>query len=239
MNLVGHPRAPVLWLLLLSILPAVPLSAESIDVRMIIAGKDTGGMIVERDGDHIEIDFDYKQNGRGPTIVEEIDLDADGLPVRWQISGRTTFGNAVDERYRYAGGTAEWQDATGTGSASLASNSFYVDQNGSFYSLALLARALLADDDGAMEVLPGGSVRIEDRGSLTLKGADGPTRVTTYEIFGLSMAPANVTLDEDGEFFATASPRFVAVRAGYEAQADEILRAQAERLSTQRFPGSL
>ena len=195
-------------LILLGTTTSSPLAAETLEYRVLVGGTDTGALVVEREGRRIEIDLDYKQNGRGPTITEVLELDESGFPASWQIEGSTTFGNAVDEYYRYADGRASWRDATGSGEDELDENRFYVDQNGSFYSLALLARALLADDDGVIDVLPGGSVRIESRGTLTLGGADGPKTVTTYEIFGLSTTPANVTLDEDGEFFATASPRF-------------------------------
>ncbi|HBQ54515.1 MAG TPA: amidohydrolase, partial [Erythrobacter sp.] len=102
------------------------------------------------------------------------------------------------------------------------------------WGISLLARALLAVPDAQMAVLPGGTARIRARDTATYDGADGEVTVTTYEITGLSTDPAHITLDQDLNLFSVADPRFAIVRKGYEA-ADEALRAEAERYSTQRF----
>ncbi|HBM71883.1 MAG TPA: amidohydrolase, partial [Erythrobacter sp.] len=189
-------------------------------------------MEVETAGNTSNIEFDYKQNGRGPTITEKVEVDAEGIPTNWTITGRTTFGNPVNESYACADGKASWQDSTGPGSADACS--FYIDQNGSPWGISLLAKALLAVPDAEMAVLPGGTARIRARDTATYDGADGEVTVTTYEITGLSTDPAHITLDQDLNLFSVADPRFAIVRKGYEA-ADEALRAEAERYSTQRF----
>jgi len=214
---------------------AMPLAADTTTYRVLFAGDDTGHLIVNTAENRIAIDFDYKQNGRGPTIAEEITLDDRGYPVDWTITGTTTFGSSVDEHFRVEGNTARWQDATGPGQTAIdGATRFYVDQNGSVYSLALLARALLADDDGRIEVLPGGNASIRRRSTMSFDGPDGQLEITAYEISGLSYNPALVMLDQHGRFFATASPRFSMVRQGYES-ADKALRDTAEALSTERF----
>ena len=216
-------------------LVATPLAAETMTYRVLFAGDDTGHLIVERDGSDVAIDFDFKQNGRGPTILEEMTLDDRGYPVDWTITGTTTFGSSVDEYFRVEGGTARWQDTTGAGEAALdGPTRFYIDQDGSIYSTALLAQALLAEPDGRFDVFPSGEATIVERSAMSFDGADGTLEVTAYEILGLSYNPGLVFLDADRRFFATASPRFSLVRAGYES-ADEALRAYADRLSTERF----
>ena len=207
-------------------------SAETHQYRVLFGGDDVGGLEVETAGNTSNIEFDYKQNGRGPTIAEKVEVDAEGIPTNWTITGRTTFGNPVSESYACADGKASWQDSTGPGSADACS--FYIDQNGSPWGISLLARALLATPDAEMAVLPGGTARIRARDTATYDGADGEVTVTTYEITGLSTDPAHITLDQDLNLFSVADPRFAIVRKGYEA-ADEALRAEAERYSTQRF----
>ena len=207
-------------------------SAETHQYRVLFGGDDVGGLEVETAGNTSNIEFDYKQNGRGPTITEKVEVDAEGIPTNWTITGRTTFGNPVNESYACADGKASWQDSTGPGSADACS--FYIDQNGSPWGISLLARALLATPDAEMAVLPGGTARIRARDTATYDGADGEVTVTTYEITGLSTDPAHLTLDQDLNLFSVADPRFAIVRKGYEA-ADEALRAEAERYSTQRF----
>ncbi len=207
-------------------------SAETHQYRVLFGGDDVGGLEVETAGNTSNIEFDYKQNGRGPTIAEKVEVDAESIPTNWTITGRTTFGNPVNESYACADGKASWQDSTGPGSADACS--FYIDQNGSPWGISLLAKALLATPDAEMAVLPGGTARIRARDTATYDGADGEVTVTTYEITGLSTDPAHITLDQDLNLFSVADPRFAIVRKGYEA-ADEALRAEAERYSTQRF----
>lgn len=214
---------------------SAPLAAETMTYRVLSGGDDIGHIIVDEAGNRISIDFDYKQNGRGPTIAEEITVDDRGYPVDWSITGKTTFGSSVDEWFRVSDGTARWQDTTGTGEAEIGlATQFYIDQNGSPYSRAMLARALLGDDDGRMAVYPGGEASIRTRSTRSFDGPDGLVEVTAYEIQGLSYNPQLVMLDGDGRFFATASPRFAMVREGY-VSADEALREWAVELSTERF----
>ena len=215
-----------------AVLLSTAASAETYQYRVLFGGDDVGGLEVETAGNTSNIEFDYKQNGRGPTITEKVEVDAEGIPTNWTITGRTTFGNPVNESYACTDGKASWQDSTGPGSADACS--FYIDQNGSPWGISLLARALLATPDAEMAVLPGGTARIRARDTATYDGADGEVTVTTYEITGLSTDPAHITLDQDLNLFSVADPRFAIVRKGYEA-ADEALRAEAERYSTQRF----
>jgi len=217
------------------ILLALPAAADTTTYRVMFGGEDVGRMTVDSADHQVTIDFDYKQNGRGPTIAEEFTLDDRGYPIELTISGTNTFGSSADEFFRFTDGTATWQDSTGPGQASTGDvTSFYINQNGSPYSSALLARALLADEDGRFDVLPGGEASIVTRETRRYDGPDGELEVTAYQILGLSYNPGLVMLDSDGRFFATASPRFAMVREGYES-ADEDLRAWAEALSTERF----
>ena len=221
-------------LLTLSLLIVLPAQAGTDTYRVLFAGEDRGHMIVETDGNAVKIDFDYKQNGRGPTIAEQLVLDEAAFPLSWTISGTTTFGNRVDEWFRREDGVASWQDASGGGSTPVDGPAFYVEQNGSVYSAGLLARALLADGDGTLEVLPGGTARIRTHGTMTFDGPAGKVAATTYEISGLSLNPSYVTLDADRELFAVATPNVIIVRQGYEP-ADKPLREYVEKLSTDRF----
>ncbi|MEE4329247.1 MAG: hypothetical protein V2J10_00150, partial [Wenzhouxiangella sp.] len=214
---------------------ALPAAAETTTYRVLFGGEDVGHLIINSAEQDVVIEFNYKQNGRGPTITEEMTLDDRGYPIDLTISGTNTFGSSADEFFRFSNGTASWQDSTGPGEANTGDlTSFYINQNGSPYSSALLAKALLADEDGRFEVLPGGEASIVTRETRSYDGPDGELEVTAYQILGLSYNPGLVMLDSDGRFFATASPRFAMVREGYES-ADEDLRAWADALSTERF----
>lgn len=220
---------------LILLLISLPLAAETTTYRVLVGGSDVGHVVVNQGGNQLAIDFDFKQNGRGPTIAEEITVDGRGYPIDWTITGTTTFGDSVDEYFRVEDGTARWQDTTGSGEARVDDEPLlYVDQNGSPYSLAMLARALLDEPNGRIEVYPSGEVSIRTRSTMPLDGTAGQLDVTAYEILGLSLNPSLVFLDQTGRFFAIASPRFSVIREGYEA-ADESLRLYSEELSTERF----
>ncbi len=219
--------------LLAVVLPG--FAAENQHYRVLMAGEDIGHLRVEQTGERLSIDFDYKQNGRGPTIAEAITVDNRGFPIDWTIAGQTTFGSAVDEYFRADDGVARWRDATGPGSAAFTDNpAFYVNQNGSAYSNALLAKALLAAPDQRMAVYPGGEASIVKHMSTTLSAQGIEANITAYQILGLDTAPRLVFLDENNEYFGTATARFALVRAGFEAF-EKQLRGLSEALSTERF----
>lgn len=213
---------------------SVAADAEVREYRVLFGGKDVGHLKADVTDGRVVVDYHYKNVGRGPTLAETIRLAPNGIPVRWDIDGATAFGNKVDERFVRQGGAATWRDATGEDRTETAEGRFYIPQNGSPYALALLGRALLADEDGRVDVLPSGSASIAKRETMTFQGPDGPVAATIYEISGIDMNPSYIALESTGEMFAIASHRRALIRAGYEA-ADERLRDHSEQLSTERF----
>ena len=227
----------VLVSLLLLLFSITTSAGETRNYRVLIAGEDIGYLDVDHEGDALSIDFDYKQNGRGPTVTEQITIDERGFPIDWTISGTTTFGSGIDEYFRADDGVARWRDATGPGSMEYGdAPAFYIDQSGSGYANALLVRALLASPDGRLPVYPGGEASIRQAASETLSAEGVEVDIVAYQILGLDATPRLVFLDSAGNYFGTASPRFALVRAGYEA-IEKQLRGLAETLSTDRFVG--
>ena len=214
---------------------AIPLSAEPVTYRVLVAGEDAGHLIVDRQEDQLAIDFDYKQNGRGPTFTEALSLDERGFPVNWKIVGTTTFGSPVEEYFQADDNVARWRDASGPGDASYDDDpGFYINQNGSSYANALLVSALLRDPAGKTEVYPGGEASVVKRWTKTVENEGVAAEVTAYQILGLDTDPRLVFLDKDGKYFGTASPRSAIVPEGFEA-IEQQLRLLSEELSTDRF----
>ncbi|MCM8557424.1 amidohydrolase family protein [Sphingomicrobium sediminis] len=222
------------WMLLAASMMIMPAAAnaQEREYRVLTNQTDIGYVKVNEDGDTVTIETDIKNNGRGPTSSETILLGEDGIPVNWTVTGTTTFGSPIDEFYRIEDGRAVWMDAAGGGSSD--TPLFYIAQNGT--SAALLAELLFDDEDMAMDVLPGGTARLTEIERYTYDGADGPVETITYALSGLSMAPSYITLDADGEFFASASPGGASVLKGYEG-AEERLRERAAALSAERLSG--
>lgn len=194
-----------------------------------------GQLVATTEGNTVKVDYEFRNNGRGPTMAETITLGADGLPTAWTIDGATTFGNEVHETFALDGDTASWTDTTGSSTAERTEPTIYVPQNASPYTLAIYAKALLADKDQTLPAWPAGNLSLSQTGwVITVDGAGGPIYVSAYALVGDDVDPTYFMVDVDNKLFALISPRFIVVREGYE-EVDERLKALATDLSTKRL----
>lgn len=201
---------------------------------VLIGGTKVGHLNVTRSGDTVVTDYDYKDNGRGPTIKETIVLNANGFPVQWDIAGNTTFGNSIDEHFKLDGKNANWTDATGDGTATMEQPSFYVNQSGSPYSLFMTARVLLKSKDQTVSALPAGQLKLTELATFE-RGTDSlKIKLKTYSLSGIDLDPTYFILDENDQFFALITSRFIIIRSGYESE-EKGLRLLAEKYSAQRY----
>ncbi len=215
---------------------AAPAMAETAEYRVLMQGRDIGHFKIDHEEKTVTVDYDFKQNGRGPTIKEEIRLDDDGTALSYVATGRTTFGNAVNENFRRTRKGVSWADLAGPGLIKgKDAPRYYVSQNGSPIDQAMLAKALLAAPGRKLAVAPGGTATLTEKDRRTLDGTGGPIEVITYELSGLSIQPSYITLDSKGELFATPGANFIIARTGYEKGADATLRPLAERLISERL----
>jgi imidazolonepropionase-like amidohydrolase len=201
---------------------------------VIVGGTKVGHLRADQAGNAVTIDYDYKNNGRGPTIAETIRVDPNGLPLAWNIKGSTTFGSKVDESFALSASQASWTDATGKGAAAVREPSLYVAQGASPWATGLYARALLKDADRQMPALPGGTLRLEKTQELQVAGKPGPVSATAYALSGIELTPQTMLLDAGGAMVAYVTPSFIVVREGYEAE-EKRLRDLAARWSTERL----
>jgi imidazolonepropionase-like amidohydrolase len=220
--------------LALAALPFAPLAAETAKYSVIRGGKIVGHVNADTQGNRTKIDFDIKDNGRGPTMAETITFGADGLPSDWAISGTTTFGSKVTETFSRKGAKAIWSDSTGKGEAVTKERAVYVAQSGSPFSDQIYAQALLKTPDLKIPALPGGILRLEKGETLSVQGKPGPLQVTRYDLTGITTTPETMLLDDKGNLFASVSPGAIVIRAGYEDE-EVRLRKLAADWSTQRF----
>ena len=201
---------------------------------ILVAGTQVGKLEAEHNAGNTQVDYEYRNNGRGPTITESVAIGENGLPTNWSISGATTFGNKVDEQFVLTGGEASWKDATGAGNTTLTEPSIYVAQDSSPYALWIYAKALLADEDHSMPVLPGGTLRLDEIEQVKVTGEGGQLDVTSYALSGIDLNPTYFLLDDQDAFFAFITPRFAIIRSGFEAE-DERLRGLSTEYAAKRF----
>lgn len=221
-------------LTLTALLLATSAWASAEKFTVITGGKNVGHLNADTTGDRTTIDFDVKDNGRGPTIAETIRLDTSGLPTAWTITGATTFGSKINERFGLSGARASWMDSTGKGNATLKQPSLYVGQSASPWALGLYARALLKAANAQMPALPGGTLQLHKGEALTVEGKPGAVQVTAYELRGIDLQPDDLLLDAAGNLFAYVTPDFIVVRTGYESE-EQRLRELAAKWSTNRY----
>ena len=220
-------------LTLLFSLPSLAM-ADTFNYVFIFGDKNVGHLTAESNGDRTTIDYDVKNNGRGPTIAESITLDAAGLPTEWRVMGTTTFGSKIAEHFIRKGARAEWVDSTGKGHSPIHNPSIYLAQSSSPWANGIYARALLKAADQQLPALPGGVLRLEKGETLTVQGTAGALEVTRYDLIGINLDPETILLDANNNLFADVDSSSILVRAGYEGE-QKRLREMAAAWSSQRF----
>jgi hypothetical protein len=229
-------------LLLIAIYACNPEKKESVNATLpayesytvLIGGTEVGYLKVARSGDTLITDYDYKNNGRGPTIKDTILLDSEGYPTKWDISGTTTFGNTIDEHFELNGKLAKWTDATGTSEAKIDGASLYIAEGSSPYDLFLQASALLRAENNTIKALPAGELKLTTMESFTAMADSTEISLTSYAITGADIDPTYIILDGNNLFFALTSPGFIIIRSGFEKE-EKRLRSLSEKYGTERF----
>lgn len=199
----------------------------------ISAGNPVGQLVAQHD-DVTRIQYEVRNNGRGPTIEEIVAFTVSGMPQRWTVTGNTTFGNSLNESFELTADGAIWQDTTGSSDISLSEPRLYIAQEASPYALWVYTRLLLEDDDNMLEVLPAGQISLAAIESFDVS-AGGETRsITTYALSGINLNPGYLALDEDLRLFAVMSPGFALIRTGFESE-EQRMRDLAAEYAARRF----
>ncbi|WP_434931631.1 amidohydrolase family protein [Shewanella sp. HL-SH5] len=202
---------------------------------VIFGGTDVGGMTVNRDGQNIDVDFSFSNNGRGASSQEVLKLSDRGLPIDWQISGKTVFGNEVNEQFSLKGNRVNWQSSSESGSAEFNPDALFIAQNASPYALYIYAKALLGQPTLSLSALPAGELTISQVSKVVLNDANN-TKVNTtiYAVKGINLDPSYIALDDNQLMLGYLSPRVVIIREGLEAQS-KVLSDLAANLNASRF----
>jgi hypothetical protein len=222
--------------LLPALLLCTPLQAAEERFSVITGGRTIGYVHATTEGSRTVIAYNVKNNGRGPTIDEAVEIDAAGLPTSWSIEGTETFGNKISERFVSNGQVAAWTDSTGSASSPVRGPALYIAQSASPWAHGLYARATLKSPEGRVTTLPSGTLAVERGPNVAVSGKAGPLTVTRHTLTGIDTTPTTLLLDPQGALFAFVTPSFIVVREGYEAE-EERLRGLAATWATERLQG--
>src|SRR5271155_4783328 len=148
---------------LLLIVYAVSVAQAATEYRytMIFNGH-VGGEHVTRiaDDGSITTDFSYRDNGRGPDYKEKLTLAPDGTLQRFAITGKSTFGSVVDERFERKGDRAQWSGKVDHGTMRVNGDALYVPIDSTIEVTGIIARTLIRAPNCKLPGVPGGELSI-------------------------------------------------------------------------------
>lgn len=176
----------------------------------------------------LEVDYRYRNNGRGPDQKEVLETAVDGRWIGYRTEGVSTFGARIDEQFeRRADGTVAWRSPVDQGERSqLPRDAVYLPVQATPAWMGRLAQRLLANPGGQAEALPVGKLSIERVQTLALPGQR--FEVGLYAIQGLDLEPSYLWLREDDRsLFAQVYPGWGGtVLQGFEGETERLGDAQ-------------
>jgi imidazolonepropionase-like amidohydrolase len=220
-------------------------AAQAREDRVQIHGTEAGSQVLSQPAPGVTAArYSFNDRGRGDLIAARWQLDAQGLPTRYEASGNDYWKAPLSERFeRDAAGLARWHNRIERGETQAAG--FYLPANPPPEFMGVLARALLKAPGQRLPLLPAGEARLERGSSVEAAGR----RLTLYRIAGIEFTPVPVWLDEQGEtagviddwFEVLAAPLLPALAQLQREQqaADQAWHAALARAHTHQPAGAL
>jgi hypothetical protein len=207
-------------------------SAETVRYTVIMdAGNTVGGRQIVTHGDDgvTTVDFDFKDNGRGPTLKETYRLADDGTYASYRAKGTSTFGAPVDESYSRKGSLATWKTTSDSGRQTVTGTALYTSLGGSPESATVLLGALAKRADGKLPLIPSGTLTARKVGEAQVKRGTETRTVVLMMLTGIGFTPQFVWATND------ATPRlFAFIFPGYLKMIEEGWQDNGASLATQQ-----
>jgi imidazolonepropionase-like amidohydrolase len=175
----------------------------------------------------MEVDYRYRNNGRGPDQKESLTVAPDGTWLAYGTEGVSTYGARIDDRYELADGRASWRSPVDQGERAGAGRDLvYLPVQASPAWAGRLAQTLLQRPGGKAAALPVGQVSIQR--VQAVKPAGAAFEVGLYAIEGLDLEPSYLWLREDDRsLFAQVSPGWGGtLLKGFEGEMDRLSDVQ-------------
>ncbi|MBV8035099.1 amidohydrolase family protein [Roseateles sp.] len=186
-----------------------------------------GQLRVAESAGRLEVDYSYRNNGRGPDQREVLEFAPDGAWTAYRTEGVSTYGARIDESFELKDGRASWRSPVDRGERPDAGRDLvYLPVQASPAWAARIARTLLQRPGQRAAALPVGQLGIERVQTLRPAGADFD--VGLYAVDGLDLEPGYLWLREDGHgLFAKVDPGWGGtLLQGFEAEMDRLSQAQ-------------
>lgn len=206
-------RTPGPWKRRLGLgLLALALASPALAQRFIAFNPDgsrAGALVIRTDaGGETVADYDYKNNGRGPTTQERYRLAADGTPTAYRVTGSSTFGSAIDEFYQREAGQARWRSPVDGGERAAPGAALYAAMGGSPAVDAIAVAALAAAPGRSLPLVPSGTLRQQVIDRLVVSQGGRPQALQLVVHTGQGFEPSYLWATDGA---APAAPRFFAL----------------------------
>ncbi|WP_202844571.1 amidohydrolase family protein [Luteimonas saliphila] len=217
------------WLtLLVALALAAPVHAAQTlrYLALVDGGKQAGQQtVVEGDDGVTRVDFIFKDNGRGPELKEEYALNPDGTFRTYRVTGTSTFGAPVDERFELVDGVASWRSTSDSGEQKVEPGAQYSPLGGSPAAASVAIAALGARSDGKLPLIPGGTLSARKVAQATVHKGDESRQVQLLALTGIGFTPvfAWATDEPRPRLFAYIFPGFLQlIEDGWQGNADAL-----------------
>ncbi len=159
--------------------------------------------VTETKPNQYNIEYEYRDRGRGPTISATIEMNEEGLPLAFSASGHGYMGAKIDESFRWHQGKASWKNTLEKGEAHTDAPLLYLPAADIPEFRAIIIRYLLKQPSQRANIFPAGSLSVRRLVTHHLENPNGArTAATLYAINGIDINPIFAWLDDDLEFFA-------------------------------------
>jgi hypothetical protein len=202
---------------------------------LVNGGRDVAGhLVVSRAGDRYQVDYRFKDNGRGPELTERYTLAADGTFSRYQVEGVSTFGSLVEESFVRGGGRARWKSTSDSGEQPVTGTALYSPLGASPQALSVALAALARQPDGKLPLIPSGTLTSRRLAQTRISEGGQERVIELHALTGVGFTPVSVwaTAGDSPRLFASITPGYShIVERGWESHAVplEKLQIQAEK----------
>ena len=196
------------------------------------SGAVAGEQIVERVRDDlVRVHFDFKENGRGPTLDEVIHLAPDLTIREYRVTGTSEMGAIVDERFVRNGSLVEWSSKSERGSKRSRSKGFYLPLDSSWEVNSLMIQAAFASRQNTLPLFPDGRL-VQQRLDEVPVTRDGQTQIVQLLMHtGIGLSPQFfwATTDSEPHLFAVILPgNLTVLQEGWQASLPDLKKAQRD-----------
>ncbi|SHF54104.1 Imidazolonepropionase [Microbulbifer donghaiensis] len=196
---------------------ASQLHAETIEYVFYDKEGVAGTEVITQDGDKVSGELKLGWNNRRLSLTESFTIGDAAMPDELHIEGISPFGAPVDEKFSLQDGVANWSSTDERGNANSSEPQFYVPKNSTLAVQAQLVKALLADEDNSVNLLPQGQAQLRQLDTVTLRQGEQEQTVFLYGISGLWFTPDLAWYDEQGNLFASDEGGWFAIlRKGWD-----------------------